>query len=196
MLYLSMSAFALGNLQAAEEILVESNSIAEGKLDRWAQATGLDLLGQVLVLKGQTEEASNLFLQSQALFQEIGDAWGHNQSLIHLAGAKAPLQETDEAKDLFRRAYRNAKAAKWTPTILEALVGLISLDERVMPEKRLAVTLSILSHPAVTPSIRQQAEGLKERLTSALSPRQVLLAEAQAESLDPEVWNEGFLPRI
>jgi len=166
MLYLSSTALALGYFDIVEAIVGESNAIAIDKMDRWAQAFGLDLLGQVAMLKRDHPKARELFGQSLALSNEIGDKWAGTRAIIHLGEALASLEMDQDSKRLFRQAYFNAQQARWVPTILEALTAFVSIEQEMMPETRLAVTLSILSHPAISPSIRQQAVRLRERLSS------------------------------
>jgi hypothetical protein len=61
MLYLGMTTVALNDIEATRSILEESNRIAEAKMDRWAHAFGLDMLGMVALSQEQNEEALDLF---------------------------------------------------------------------------------------------------------------------------------------
>lgn len=189
MLYLSSAALALGKIDAAKTTLLESNAIAEKKMDRWAHAFGLDLLGKVAMLEGEYEQAHSLFQYSLALSDEIGDKWAGTQARIHLGEALAALGENVEARRLFYQAYRSAQQAKWVPTILEALVAFVAIDQEIPPETRLAVTLYVLSHPAVSPSLEQHAEQLRERLSSSLTEKQVFAAQSQVTGSETEWWD-------
>ena len=82
MLYLSSAAQALGHHDEVEAILQESNAISQQKMDRWAHAFGLNLLGHLSVTRGQTQAARDYFRQSLALSQEIGDQWTATQTMI------------------------------------------------------------------------------------------------------------------
>ncbi len=162
------------------------------KADRWAQAFGLDLLGQVSRSYGQNEKALNLFRQSLALSQEIGDQWGSTQSLIHLGEVQVSFG-VDDARRLFIEAYANAYRAKWTPTILEVLVAFISSDDRILPVIKLAITLAVLSHPSTTPHVRARAEHIRYGLILSLSTEQVEMAKNRAIEKSPETWAQEIL---
>jgi predicted ATPase/transcriptional regulator with XRE-family HTH domain len=173
MLYLSSAALALGKTRIAESILEESNAIAIGKMDRWAYAFGLDLLGQASRSKGQNEEALHLFRQSLAQSQEIGDQWAGTQTLIHVAEAQSALEFKEDAKRLFLEAYANAHQSKWMPTMLEVLVSFILSDAELPADIKLAATLAVLAHPAVSPHVRSRAEKLRMDLETQLTPEQI-----------------------
>ena len=189
MLYLSSAALALGKIEAAKTTLLESNAIAEEKTDRWAHAFGLDLLGKVAMMESEFEKARSLFQHSLALSDEIGDKWAGTQTRIHLGEALASLKEIDEAKRLFHQAYRIARQAKWVPTILEALVAFVAIDQEIPLETRLAVTLFVLSHPAASPTLQQQAETLRERFASSLTEQQMVAAQQQVNGSEAEWWD-------
>jgi predicted ATPase/transcriptional regulator with XRE-family HTH domain len=189
MLYLSSAALALGKIEAAKTVLLESNAIAEKKMDHWAHAFGLDLMGKVSMLEGEFETARNQFQHSLALSEEIGDKLAGTQTRIHLGEALASLGEDEAAKRLFHQAYRSAQQAKWAPTILEALVAFVALDEEIPPETRLEVTLFVLSHPAVSPTLQQKSEQLRLRLSSSLTGQQLAAAQQQVTGSVTEWWD-------
>lgn len=188
LLYLGLTALAQGDLETAGVVLRESNAVAEEKKDRWARATGLDLLGQAVIAGGQPETAGSLFAQSMALSQEIGDQWGRAQAMIHLGEAQAASGFSGDARRLCREAYENARQSGWTPTMLEALVALATVETGIAADTRLAGVLSILLHPALTPAARQKAERLCDRLAAALTPAQVEAARVVAGSDSVEQW--------
>jgi predicted ATPase/transcriptional regulator with XRE-family HTH domain len=173
MLYLSSAALARGKTEIAESFLEESNAIAIGKMDRWAHAFGLDLLGQASRSKGQNEEALDLFRKSLALSQEIGDQWAGTQTLIHVAEAESALGFKENSKRLFLEAYANAHQSKWIPTVLEVLVSFILSDTERPKDLKLAAILAVLAHPAASPNIRLRAEKLRAELESQLTPEQI-----------------------
>lgn len=189
MLYLSSAALALGKIDTAKTTLFESNAIAEKKMDHWAHAFGLDLLGKVVMLEGEFEKARSLFEQSLALSEEISDKWAGTQTRIHLGEALASLGENDEAKRLFHQAYRSAQQAKWVPTILEALIAFVAIAQETLPETSLAVTLFVLTHPATSPALQQKANQVRERLTSSLTEQQLVAAQEILTRPEADWWN-------
>lgn len=188
MLYLSANALALGKIELAEAVLQESHAIAVDKMDRWAEAFGTDLLGQTAMAKGDYQRALGLFRQSLALLQAIGDQWASTQTIIHLSEAQAALGFREEANRLLLEASTSALQAKWTPTVLEVLYTRVAMDPAVPPETQLTITLTILTHPAVSPYVRQRAKQLHENLLGVLTSEQIAAAQAAAQETEPEQW--------
>ncbi len=193
MLYLGMTTFALKDIPATRSILQESNAVAEANMDRWAHALGLDMLGMVSLSQGQNEEALAYFNQSLALSKEIGDQLNGTQTAIHMGQAHAALRSNEQAKRLFLEAYANAGQAKWTPIILNALVSFVEMQNGLSAETKLAVALSVLSHPAVTPNLRARCEHMRDGMTSSLTTRQIEAAENLTKDKGPEAWAQEIL---
>ncbi|HMN58822.1 MAG TPA: tetratricopeptide repeat protein [Anaerolinea sp.] len=189
MLYLSSTALALGDFNTVEKIITESNAIAEQKLDRWAHAFGLGLLGHVAHSRGQTQEARQYFQQSLDLSRKIGDQLAATQALIHLGEVHLTLGDRPEAQRLFRQAYANAQQAGWVSVILELLVASIgTLDGTLPVDTKLTITLAVLEHSAATLAIRQRCERLKNEYAAALHPQQVDITLGQAKVKPAEEW--------
>lgn len=193
MLYLGMTAIALKDIPDARAILQESNDIAEANMDRWAHAFGLDMLGIAAQAQGQHEEAQNYFLQSITLYKEIGDQFNSIQTAVRLGQTYAALRSNEEAERLFREIYVNAQTAKWTPIIMNTLLSFAEIQDRLSAEIKLAVALSILSHPAVTPNIRSRSESMRDKTKKELSMEESNTAENLAKEKSLEVWAQELL---
>jgi predicted ATPase/transcriptional regulator with XRE-family HTH domain len=193
MTYLGMTALGMKDYEAAKSILTESNQIAEANMDRWAHAFGLDLLGIASMSQGQNEEAIIHFEKSIALYNEIGDQLNSAQSTIHMGQACAAKGSLDEAKRLFLEVYSNAKANKWSPLILNALISFVEILNDTPPETKLAVALSALAHPAVTPYLRGRSEAMRDDAKSNLNEESIKAAEDFARVKSPELWAQELL---
>jgi predicted ATPase/transcriptional regulator with XRE-family HTH domain len=193
MLYLGMTTFALKDIPATRSILRESNAVAEANMDRWAHALGLDLLGMVSLSQGKNEEALAFFNQSLALSKEIGDQLNATQTAIHMGQAYVALRSNEAAKRLFLEAYTNARQAKWTPITLNALVSFVEMQNGLSAETKLAVALSVLSHPAVTPNLRARCEHMRDEMKSSLTTQKIEVAEDLAKEKKPEAWAQEIL---
>jgi predicted ATPase/transcriptional regulator with XRE-family HTH domain len=193
MLYLGMTALALNDIPTSRSILMESNEIAESNMDRWAHALGLDLLGMISLFQGQNEEALAYFTESVTLSKEIGDQLNGTQTLIHLGQAHAAVQSEEQAKRLYLEAYASARQANWSPVILNALISFVEIQNGLPPETKLAVALSVLSHPAITPHLRARSERMRGQLISLLSAEKVRMAERLAVQQSPEAWADEIL---
>lgn len=193
MLYLGMVTFALNRIEETRSILSESNALANANMDRWAQAFGSDMLGMADLAQGQNEEALENFSCSIKLYREIGDQLNAMQPVIHLGQAYAALRSHEEAKRLFLEAYAAARDNKWTLIILSALVSFIEMENGIPPETKLAATLSIISHPSVTPHLRARSEKLREAISSHLTADQIKVAENYAKQKTTEEWAQEVL---
>jgi tetratricopeptide (TPR) repeat protein len=190
MLYLGAAASVLRMMETAESILQEGHDIAKAKMDHWAQAFSLDLLGQVWMFRAQPAEGYLRFKESQALFQEIGDQWGSTHALIHLADSIAEKGNHEEARQLFRSAYFTAREAKWIPVMIEALVYYARIDHEIPATKRLAIGLDVLTNASIPPHIQQQAERLRDEALAQLTPQQIARVRASRGQKSPETWAE------
>jgi predicted ATPase len=194
MLYLGMVALALGDTATTRSVIQESNTIAEAKMDRWAHAFGLDMLGMVCLSEGQNAEALYYFQHSLEHYQEIGDSLNSAQIIIHLGQAQAALHCPEEAKRLISEAYFQAQQAGWTPIVLVALVSFIEMENNnLQAETRLAAALSVLAHASVTPNLRMRCEKIRDEMKASLQTQQVEAAEAWAKEKTAETWAQEII---
>lgn len=193
MLYLGMATFALNRIEETRSILSESNMLSKANMDRWAQAFGLDMLGMVDLSQGQNEEALEHFSQSITLYREIGDQLNAMQVVIHLGQTYAALRSNEEAKRLFIEAHATARENKWTLIVLSALVSFIEMENGLLPETKLAVALSAISHPSVTPHLRARSEKLRDEISSRLTADQIKASENFVKQKTTEEWAQEAL---
>jgi len=193
MLYLGMTALALNDTATTRSVIQESNTIAEAKMDRWAHAFGLDLLGMVCLAEGQEQEALHYFQHSLEHYRQIGDTLNSTQTLIHLGQAHVALKCPADARPLYLEAYANARQAGWTLIILVALVSFAEMEKDLSPEMKLAIALSVLAHPSVTPNLRARSERIRDELQSQLPPEQIKAAEELAKERTAEAWAEEII---
>jgi tetratricopeptide (TPR) repeat protein len=193
LLYLGMTTFALNKIEETRSILQESNAIAKANMDRWAQAFGMDMLGMVALSQGQNEDALEHFTESITLYKKIGDQLNAMQPTIHLGQTYAALQLNGEAKLLFLEAYAHALENKWTLIILSALVSFAEMQNELSPETKLAVALSVISHSAATPHLRERSERMRDKIIPDLTAEQIGMAKKLAKQKTPEVWAHEVL---
>jgi predicted ATPase/transcriptional regulator with XRE-family HTH domain len=193
MTYMGMTALGMQDYDAAKSILAESNQIAEANMDRWAHAFGLDLLGIASKSQGLHEEAIAHFKQSVALYNEIGAQMNSAQVATHMGQAYAAMRQDDEAKQLYFEAYSKAQTYKWPPVLLTALVSFTEMPNDLPYETKLAVALSVLAHPAITPYLRGRSEAMRDDAKSNLSGEMIKAAEDLARVKNPELWAQELL---
>jgi predicted ATPase/transcriptional regulator with XRE-family HTH domain len=193
MTYMGMTALGMKDYDAAKSILAESNQIAEANMDRWAHAFGLDLLGIASKSQGLHEDAITHFKQSVALYNEIGAQMNSAQVATHMGQAYAAMRQNDEAKQLYLEAYSKAQTYKWPPVLLTALVSFTEMSNDLPYETKLAVALSVLAHPAITPYLRGRSEAMRDEAKSNLSGEMIKAAEDLARDKSPELWAQELL---
>jgi predicted ATPase/DNA-binding XRE family transcriptional regulator len=193
MIYLGMTTIAMKEYGSAKSILTESNQIAEANMDRWAHAFGLDLLGVASMSQGQNEEALLSFKQSIALYNEIGDQMNSAQSTIHLGQACTAMCSEEEAKRLYLEVYSNAQTNKWTQVLLNVLISFADMPNMLTPKTKLAVALSALEHPAITPYLRERSMMMRDQAKACLSEGEIKAAEELSRGKSPELWAQELL---
>ena len=193
MLYLGMTTFALDDIPATRATLLESNEIAEAKMDRWAHAFGLDLLGTLALSEGKQEEALAYFDQSLALSKGIEDQLSAAQTAVHLGQAYAAVREDEQAKRLLKEAYISAREGKWAFVLLDALLSFTEIQNGLSDDTKLAIVLSILSDTAVTPQLRVRGERLQNEMTASLTTQQIQTAKRLATEKKPGAWAQEIL---
>ena len=193
MLYLGMTALALNDNSVARSILQEAIAIGEANMDRWAHAFGLDVLGMVCLAQDQNEEALVHFRKSIELSKEIGDQLNATKTIVRMGQAHAALGSTEEAKSLLLEGYTKAQQAKWTVIILNALVSYVEMRNELSPEIKLAVALSVLSHPAATPNMRVRCERIRDAIMLSLPAKQVEAVNDLAKQMIAEEWAQEIL---
>ena len=193
MIYMGMAAIGMKDYAAASSILSESNQIAEAKMDRWAHAFGLDLLGIASMSQGLNEEALAYFQKSVALYDEIGDQFNSTQTTIHMGQTCAAMHASNEARQLYLEAYSKARSNKWTPLVLSALVSYVEMPNEFPHETKMAVALAVLAHPAATPYLRGRSEAMRDDAKTCLGEEMLHTAEDLANEKSPELWAQELL---
>ncbi len=194
MIYMGMTALGLKEYELTKSILTESNQIAEANMDRWAHAFGLDMLGIASMSQGRNEEALDYFEQSVALQKEIGDQLNAAQTIIHMGQACAAMHSDEDAIRFYLEAYSDAKTNKWIQLVLNALISFTEMSSNGLPyETKLAVALSALAHPAITPYLRGRSEAMREDAEANLSKEMIEASKDLARKKSPELWAQELL---
>ena len=193
MMYLGMTALAMKDYSTAQSILSESNAIAEANQDRWAHAFGLDMLGLLALEQGKSKQAFENFEQSVSLSREIGDEMNSTQSMVHIGRALGTLGDIEEAMRLFKQTYSVARETNWFLVIVSILVAFMELKNRLSPEIKLAIAISVLSHTGITPNMRERCEQIREENQALLSAKQIKAAAQMAKEKQIEEWADEII---
>jgi len=99
----------------------------------------------------------------------------------------------EEAKRLYLEVFLNAKANKWIQLLLNALISFVELPNDISHETKLAVALSTLANPAITPNLRGRSEAMRDEAISHLSDDKIKAAKEAANEKSPELWAQELL---
>lgn len=183
---LSQSAVRLGWYAEARAALEESAAVNSSLGDRWGVASAYRGLGVVAQRLGEHGPAVAMFRQSLEIFTELGGSWWVARVLAELAQSVFALGHDAEAASAWCASLRIATETHSPPVILEALVGLASLQaKRDNLEDALELLLIALQHPASDQETRNQAAARQPAVAAQLTPQQVAAIQmrVQAKSL-------------
>jgi hypothetical protein len=79
------------------------------------------------------------------------------------------------------------------PVILNALISFVEISNDIALESKLALALSALAHPAVTPYLRGRSEVMRDEARAKLNEEAIKAAEDLAREKSPELWAEELL---
>jgi len=193
LIYLGVTTLAMKDYATVKSILTESNQKAEANKDRWAHAFGLDLLGMAALAQGQNEDALLYSQRSVALNNEIGDQLNGAQAVIHMGQAHVAMNAKEEAKRLYLEVYSNVRSNKWSLLLVNVLISYVEMEDSISPATRLAVALSALASPVITPHLRERSKAIRDAATQSLSEDLIKAAQELASQKDPEAWAQELL---
>lgn len=153
-------------------------------------AVALTHLGRLAQQQGDPERARELFGQSVALYQDLGDRGGLAAALIGLGYTAVTTGAHEAARRLFYQALQHAIALPATPLTLAVIlgVGLLRLQAGA-PEAGLALIACAARHP------------LSDRETWAMAEQALGQAGQRADTLplpadDLDVLAPGLLAEL
>jgi len=192
--FLGQSALALGRFDEAREALEESVELNTSVGARWNLGHAFQGLGAVAQAQGEHRRAAELLLKAVDTFTELGGLFYIGQSLAQMGRSLFALGNDVEAERIWRESLRIAAEIRGIPVVLEALVGIASLQaNREEMQSAFGLLLIVLNHPACDQETRNRASALQAKLKTQLTPVQIEAIHARAgeKSLDAVV--EGLL---
>jgi hypothetical protein len=97
------------------------------------------------------------------------------------------LGQSVEAQHHFVNALHIAGERKNLPQLVEALVGMATLQAQAgASERTLALVSHVLGHPASTQETKVRAERLRSKLVAQLTPPQIAAADFHAQEMTLE----------
>jgi tetratricopeptide (TPR) repeat protein len=138
----------------------------------------------VAAAQGRYEEAQEHFLQSIALWNEIGEQGSLTQTFIHYGETLYRMNELPAAREQFKQALSVASRAQITPALLEALMGeaeiRLALGE---VDSALALARMVQQHPSSSHATRSHADRLVSESGGRMSRETGISPDAESRDL-------------
>jgi len=193
---LSLSALRLGRYDEARAALEESVALLISIGDRWGLGSAYRGLGAVAQTKGEHGQAVDMFRKSLDTLTELGARQDVAQGLGEMGRSLFALGEDAEAGRVWRESLRIAAETRGTHVVLDALVGLASLDvKRGNMGHAFELLLIVLNHTASMQDTKNRAAHLRAELEARLTSQQVEAAQARAQSKTFEAVVEEALTK-
>jgi predicted ATPase/transcriptional regulator with XRE-family HTH domain len=179
--FLGQSALALSRFDEARDALEESVELNTSVGARWNLGHAFQGLGAVAQAQGEQQRAAHLFRKAIDTFTEIGGLFYIGQSLAHLGQCLFALGNDAEAERIWRESLRISAEIRGMPVVLEALVGIASLQaKRGETQSALELLVIVLNHPACDQETKNRAEQLRDKLEAQLAQQQVEAIQTRA----------------
>jgi tetratricopeptide (TPR) repeat protein len=178
--FLGTIAHALGAYDQAEQLLSEGLAISQALADRFNTATALSGLGIVHQALGRTAAARDCLEASAAIWREIDDQGNLAQTLNRLGQSLIAQADWSAAQGCFAEALGVARVAQVAPVVLDALLGMATLQARLgAPAVALELALYILQDSAGSHTTRARAEQLRTEVAAQLADDQIAAIDAR-----------------
>lgn len=175
---LTLYATGQGYSPEIESDLRACLAISREVSDRWAVAHTLKNLGlylsRVAESAGKRDEARILLQESLTRCQDMSDTWGQVTTLNALGWVMATEGDRVAAADAFRQAIKIGYREQLTPSVLEALWGLMQSradgdgsGQDNHQSWNASVVALVAGHPAADQQLRQQVRRQVDKLKQA-----------------------------
>jgi tetratricopeptide (TPR) repeat protein len=110
---------AEGDLETAMDEVAVAVDLATGGQERWA-ADGLQILGDIHVLRAQWDQARASFERALAIRRAVGDTAGTIESLVGISGVDRSVSDFEAATAVLHEALQIANAIDPSPPVVLA----------------------------------------------------------------------------
>lgn len=191
--YLGQTAYTLGRVTEVPDLLREGLQAAAETNDRFGIALAGVRMALAAQARGNDVNARRMLRESIDHFREAGDTWFHSHSLNLEGKIALSAGELVQAEKSFTEAGKVALEIQALPILLDALVGLATLDaKRGQHERALEWVFHILEHPSSTQDTRNRTERMQKELEAQLSQQQIEAIKLRAQSITLEDIMQGL----
>ena len=182
--YLGQTAHTLGHVSEVSDLLREGLQAAAETNDRFGIALAGLRMALAVQARGNDVNARRMLKESIQHFREAGDTWFHSHALNLEGKIALSAGEFAQAEKSFKEAGKVALEIQALPILLDALVGLATLDAaRGQYEQALEWVNHILQHSSSTQDTRNRTDRLRLELEAQLSPQQIEATKLRAGSI-------------
>jgi tetratricopeptide (TPR) repeat protein len=179
--FLGQSALALGRFDEARKALEKSVELNTSVGARWNLGHAFQGLGAVAQAQGEHQQAADWLLKAVDTFSELGGLFYIGQCLAQRGRSLFALGNDEEADQAWRKSLRIATDIRGVPVMLDALVGMASLQAKIgETQSAFELLLIVLNHPACDQETKNRAKKLRAELAAQLTPIQMDAIQARA----------------
>jgi tetratricopeptide (TPR) repeat protein len=180
---LSLSAKILGRYDEASTALEESIALSTSVGDRWGLGFAFREIGHIAQAKERHLEAVGIFQKSLVILTELGARQDRGRVLAEMGNSLFTLGHDAEAKRAWLDSLRIGIETKGTFIILEALVGIASLQaKRGNVDYAFELLLSVINHPASMQDTKDHADRLRVGWEAHLTSLQIKAAKERLKA--------------
>jgi predicted ATPase/DNA-binding CsgD family transcriptional regulator len=160
-------ALAQSKYILAQNLFRESYAIKQKLDDPEGEATALNSMAMIFLLKGKPQQARELYLKSLEIFLRIHDPGGLGSTYAGLADSALAQGERTAASRYYQQGLQIAIQIKWLPLTITLLTGIGELLLQAGQMAQGATLLNkVLGHPTITENARTRARQSLERIKS------------------------------
>jgi tetratricopeptide (TPR) repeat protein len=182
-----------GDLATAKSMIEEGLALARAQDEKQAIGWGLSHLGYNALLRGDSEEAINNYLESAAVFELLGPhkaglAWayfGMGEAALARNDAPSAMKNLKMAVNYFNQ-YKNRLGIAWCIASLAGAMSELDLPEQAARLWGLAESLHDYKGVREAPVIKSLHEKLRETVRAHLGDGKfkAIMGEKQSTSLE------------
>jgi predicted ATPase/DNA-binding XRE family transcriptional regulator len=179
----SRTAQELDRLTEAQSFLRENLLIAKESGNRWGIGLGLEQLAANALAMQDYEDARRFLEESAELYREIGDPWGLSRVLNSLGKLALARSDILTAESYVLRAFKTAEDVEYNLNALDALATLAEIRAaQGQCTVGFEIAMFVLNQASSSQDARNRAEYLCGALKAQLTPKEVDIAVANAQS--------------
>lgn len=180
--YLAPTLVKLGRYDQAHTFSQEALELYQASHNRWGISTAYRQLGLVEMAQGNLPEAQVFFHKALETFGDYFVGLDIARTLIYLGESTILAGDLGKARTILLDSLQLAREIHSTSVMLDAILGLASVEMRANSERAYRWLTVVATHPAAAHEARARAAQLREELSTVHAP--------------PDIESEWTLERV